>query len=101
MSHLRHLKPALVAIGVCTASTTLAQPSVTPAPAANPVSAPAELAAAPASEAKICRTQEVTGSFVKKRKVCRTKREWQRLAEDHRSQAQDYVDHGRGGSNGD
>lgn len=57
--------------------------------------------AAPADDYKmVCRRQDVTGSFVQKRKVCRTRAEWRRLADDHRAQAQDYVDHGRGGSNG-
>lgn len=48
----------------------------------------------------ICKKEEVTGSFVRSRKVCRTKAEWQRLAEDTRQQVGDYIQHGRGGSRG-
>ncbi|WP_228243008.1 hypothetical protein [Porphyrobacter sp. GA68] len=63
--------------------------------------ATATVAAATADpNAQICRVQEVTGSHVRKRKVCRTAAEWRRLSDDHRGQAQEYVDHGRGGSNG-
>ncbi|TCD06228.1 hypothetical protein EYB45_00325 [Erythrobacteraceae bacterium CFH 75059] len=51
-------------------------------------------------EPQICRVQDVTGSHVRKRKVCRTAAEWRRLADDHRAQAQEYVEHGRGGSRG-
>lgn len=58
------------------------------------------VAAAADPNAQICRVQEVTGSHVRKRKVCRTAAEWRRLSEDHRGQAQEYVDHGRGGSRG-
>lgn len=62
-------------------------------------SPPVQKASAEDSE-MVCRRQDVTGSFVQKRKVCRTRAEWRRLAEDHRAQAQEYVEHGRGGSNG-
>ena len=48
----------------------------------------------------ICKKQDVTGSFVKRRKVCRTKAEWDRLAQHSQSEANEYADHGRGGSRG-
>lgn len=101
MGNLRNLKSAIIFVGLGIGSAALAQPSATPTPAANAAPPAVDPAAPSDPQAKICRTQEVTGSFVKKRKVCRTKAEWRRLADDHRSQAQDYVDHGRGGSNGD
>ncbi len=49
----------------------------------------------------ICKKQEVTGSLARSRKVCRTKAEWNRISQDMQSQMRDYVDHGRGGTNGD
>ncbi len=55
----------------------------------------------PTSDAKmICKMQEVTGSFARTRKVCRTKAEWNRMVQDMQTQVRDYVDHGRGGSRG-
>lgn len=48
----------------------------------------------------ICRRRPVTGSLVRTTKECHTKSEWSRLDEDVRKQAGEYVDHGRGGSNG-
>lgn len=50
-------------------------------------------------EKVICRRRPVTGSFAKRTKVCHTRREWNRLDEDVRNDAGEYVDHGRGGTN--
>ncbi len=49
---------------------------------------------------KVCKKESVTGSFVKSRKVCMTRREWEQLSQNHKQQAEEYIDHGRGGSNG-
>lgn len=54
----------------------------------------------PADSKVICKKQEVTGSFVRSRKVCRTKAEWNRITQDMQRQVQEYTDHGRGGSRG-
>ncbi len=48
----------------------------------------------------ICRRRPVTGSLARTTKECHTKSEWARLDEDVRKEAGEYVDHGRGGTNG-
>lgn len=48
----------------------------------------------------VCRRRPVTGSLARTTKECHTKREWARLDEDVRKQAGEYVDYGRGGTNG-
>lgn len=70
-----------------------------PAPAA-PVALTAADAPAQANGKMICKREATTGSFVKSRKVCRSLAEWNRLAEFTRNEMREYVDHGRGGSNG-
>lgn len=52
-------------------------------------------------EAVLCRRRPVTGSLVRTTKECHTRSEWNRLDDDVRKQSGEYVDHGRGGTNGD
>lgn len=48
----------------------------------------------------ICRRRPVTGSLARTTKECHTKNEWARLDENVRKEMGEYVDHGRGGTNG-
>ncbi len=49
----------------------------------------------------ICRQHVETGSFVKTRKVCRTRAEWTRVTEFQRDEARDNADRNRGTLNGE
>lgn len=48
----------------------------------------------------ICKKQGETGSFVKTRKVCRTRAQWTRITEFQRDEARDNQDRNRGTLNG-
>ena len=52
------------------------QAAAQPAPAANAVAAAAE------SDKVVCKRTAATGSFVRTKKVCMTRRQWQRMADD-------------------
>jgi hypothetical protein len=54
----------------------------------NQKSAPAE------SQKRICKKVEVTGSLVKHTKVCATREQWTRSAENHEKNARDMVENG-------
>lgn len=58
---------------------------------------PAAAAADPNQEVK-CRRVEVTGSIVRKERVCKTKAEWQRVNEHGNSFARALVDQSRSGA---
>lgn len=49
----------------------------------------------------ICKKHVETGSFVKARKVCRTRAEWTRVTEFQRDEARDNADRNRGTLNGE
>lgn len=61
-----------------------------PAPPAQVVEA--KRAEAADAEKVVCRTREVTGSFARRSKSCKTNREWARQAEAGRDEARKYVD---------
>ena len=42
-------------------------------------------------EKKICRTETVTGSLVAKRRICMTKAEWDKLAQDTKIELDKYT----------
>ncbi len=63
------------------------------APSTTPVSAPAPVpAAAPAKPKKLCRREEVTGSYVG-RVVCHTKEEWADIDQENARNSDDALDH--------
>ena len=80
----------LAAAALATAFTPLTAQTVPPPPAPSV----AEPAAAPGDRI-VCRRQPVTGSLVKRERVCHTVDEWQRLAERHNDTARDMVDQNR------
>jgi predicted secreted protein len=47
--------------------------------------------ATPVKEKKICRTETVTGSLVTKRRICLTKAEWDKLAEQTKQEMDKFV----------
>lgn len=47
----------------------------------------------------ICKTHVVSGSFLRKRRVCWTRAEWNRITEYQRDEARDLVDRSRGNLN--
>lgn len=47
----------------------------------------------------ICKKHVVSGSYVKKRRVCWTRAEWNRITEYQRDEARDLVDRSRGNLN--
>lgn len=72
--------------GISVALAILLQTSAAPAPAAVPAD----------GEALICRRIPVTGSIVRKEKICKTKAEW-RSADDHgNGRARAIVEHSAG-----
>jgi hypothetical protein len=44
-------------------------------------------------EKKVCRTERVTGSLVNQRRICMTKSEWDRLAQETRHDIEDIQRH--------
>ena len=46
-----------------------------------------------------CRLLEVTGSLVKKEKICRTNREWEQLRVRGNSEAERFIEQNRTGTN--
>lgn len=46
-----------------------------------------------------CRILDVTGSLVKKEKVCKTNQEWEELRSRNNSEAQRFIEQNRTGSN--
>ena len=47
-----------------------------------------------------CRKIQVTGSLVKKERICRTNAEWARASEDAQKNAEDLIGRNRTGTNG-
>ena len=90
-------KMAIVAVSV---AGLLATPTVAQSP--QPGQAPAaESTAEPDPDQKVkCRRIEVTGSLVRKERVCKTVAEWRALQESGNQNARDIVDHGRGRPSG-
>lgn len=78
----------------------VSSPSIAQENDASAVPPPAEAEAKENASKVICKKQDVTGSFVKRRKVCRTAAEWNKIAQHSKTEANDYADHGRGGSRG-
>jgi hypothetical protein len=54
--------------------------------AASPTTAVYAMADAPAAEKKICKREKQIGSMVRKKKTCRTKAEWDVIAEGSRDE---------------
>ena len=73
--------------GLSVALAVLLQTATTPA-TAMPASAPAD--------SPICRRIEVTGSLVRKERVCKTKAEWRAVDENGKSRARAIVDYSTG-----
>jgi len=70
-----------------------AVPAATPAPAAN-------ARPAPDLDEVICRAAEpVLGSRVARRRICRTRAEWQAFEDDRRQLRRDLMNAGKGGNN--
>lgn len=74
--------------------------------AAAPAAAQETPAAAPAAkldpkgpDAIRCRKLDVTGSLVKKEKVCKTNAEWNRISEQQRRDGGDLIERSRAGMN--
>jgi hypothetical protein len=68
--------------------------SLTPANASSETVKPATTAAADPDQAIKCRKVEVTGSLLKKGKVCRTIAEWKRIQESGNRTARAVVEEG-------
>ncbi|HZF96496.1 MAG TPA: hypothetical protein VEZ20_16660 [Allosphingosinicella sp.] len=67
-------------------------PAATPAPAAN-------ARPAPDPDEVICRASEpVLGSRVARRRICRTRTEWQAFEDDRRQLRRDLMNAGKGGN---
>jgi hypothetical protein len=54
--------------------------------AASPTTAVSAMADAPAAEKKICKREKQIGSMVRKKKTCRTKAEWDVIADGSRDE---------------
>ena len=73
---------------------------------AAPPAVAADVAAAPTAkldpkdpDAIRCRRLEVTGSLVKKEKICKTNAEWKEIAEQQRKEGTDLIERSRAGMN--
>jgi len=62
--------------------------------AISPVEATAPAAAKP--EKPVCKTFQVTGSLVRKRRVCHSRKEWANINSQDREAAERFVDDSRG-----
>lgn len=62
--------------------------------AVSPVEAPAPAATKP--EKPVCRVFQVTGSLVRKRRVCHSAKEWARINSQDREAAERFVEDNRG-----
>ncbi|WP_199555720.1 hypothetical protein [Sandaracinobacteroides hominis] len=81
----------LLAFGLLVAAPAAAADTTSPAPAANPD--------AKDPDAIRCRRIQVTGSLVKKEKVCKTNAEWNKISDQQRRDGADLIDRSRAGMN--
>ena len=72
----------------------------TTAPAASPPAVPADLVQPAATDKLVCKRQAVTGSLVTSKRVCMTRRDWNRTAEQSQKFGTDMVEGLRGRPNG-
>jgi hypothetical protein len=92
-----HLALALTALAAPLGAVSAMQ-AAPPAPTA-PAVAPA--ASDDPDQVVRCRRMEVTGSLVRRVRVCKTIAEWRRMANQGEGEARDYVDFNRGRPSGE